>query len=375
MTRMKMQARRRSLRLLAPAALAALALGLSACGGDDSSGDTTAAAQEPKGPELAAVKTYLTDHSAALKGAVADMNAASDEYYALAESYDFDYAKMMKNDRAEVERILGEAKKAFAVANPSYEEMEGIVAGVPRLAHYDVDIDAGSDAKSDPSSAVSFTIDVPGEKPLVQPGNLFFLTETSLYGTNPDLQAEGVEPDINGDGKVEIGEGLPDAKKFKASLKEFQDQADSLDKDAAAFEPTPSDAFTAITVMTPTMGEYFDAWKNSVFIQGKGATEQSFVASSRLNDIRDILTGIDLTYSSVKPLIAEENPQQADQTGQQLTELIDFVTDLRDREEQGQKFKPEQADTFGSEAQSQAEDIAGQVTQAAERLNIQLQES
>ena len=28
-------------------------------------------------------------------------------------------------------------------ANPAYEEMEGIVAGVPRLAQYDVDIDAG----------------------------------------------------------------------------------------------------------------------------------------------------------------------------------------------------------------------------------------
>ena len=35
--------------------------------------------------------------------------------------------------------------------------MEGIVAGVPRLAQYDVDIDAGSDA-STPEDAVSFSL-------------------------------------------------------------------------------------------------------------------------------------------------------------------------------------------------------------------------
>ena len=38
--------------------------------------------------------------------------------------------------------------------------MEGIVAGVPRLAQYDVDIDAGSDA-STPEDAVSFSLTTP----------------------------------------------------------------------------------------------------------------------------------------------------------------------------------------------------------------------
>lgn len=355
---------------------AGVLLGVSGCGGEDSPDATTAAAAVPasEAAQLAGVKTYLTDHTADLSADVKALNAASDDYYALAASEDFDYAALMSNKRPQVEKVLNEAKAAFVEANPAYEEMEGIVAGVPRLAHYDVDIDAGSDAGTDPANAVSFSIDVPGGETLVQPGNLFFLAETALYGTNPDLQAKGADPDINGDGKVEIGEGLPDAKIFRASLAEFQRQADSLDEDANAFEPTPSDAFTAITVMTPTMGEYFDAWKNSVFIQGKGATEESFVASSRLNDITGILSGIVLTYDGVKPLIAEKNPQQADQTQEELKGLLAFVSDLRNREADGTKFQPEQADTFGSEAQSRAEDIAGQVTQAAERLNIQLQE-
>ena len=108
-----------------------------------------------------------------------------------------------------------------------------------------------------------------------QPGNLFFVTETSLYGTNPDFLAKGVKGDIDGDGQVEFGEGLPDADIFSAATKEFEAQAQSLDADAQEFEPTPSDAFTALTVMTPTMSEYFEAWKNSRFVAGAAATEQS----------------------------------------------------------------------------------------------------
>ena len=66
---------------------------------------------------------------------------------------------MLEPNGEEVQRILDESKAAFVDANPAYEEMEGIVAGVPRLAQYDVDIDAGSDA-SDPESAVSFSLDL-----------------------------------------------------------------------------------------------------------------------------------------------------------------------------------------------------------------------
>jgi len=36
--------------------------------------------------------------------------------------------------------LLAESQEAYIAANPAYEEMEGIVAGVPRLAQYDVDI-------------------------------------------------------------------------------------------------------------------------------------------------------------------------------------------------------------------------------------------
>jgi uncharacterized lipoprotein YehR (DUF1307 family) len=353
------------------ASLATLAIALAACGGDDDDDTTTAA---DSGTDLTAVKDYLTDHSAALSEQTTRMRELGDEYLALAEEANFDYAAMLEQNREEVQRILEESKAAFTEANPSYEEMEGIVAGVPRLAQYDVDIDAGADA-SDPESAVSFSLELPNGETLRQPGNLFFITETSLYGTNPDFLAKGVKGDVDGNGKVDFGEGLPDANVYAAATREFEEQAENLDADAQEFEPTPSDAFTAITVMTPTMSEYFEAWKNSRFIAGENASELGFVAASRLSDIADILEGLVLTYDQIEPEIAAENPQQAEQTKKELEDLLAYVEDLRDQEANGKKYTAEEADTLGAEAQRRAEAIAGQVTQAAQQLNVELQEA
>jgi len=349
----------------------ALAASIAGCGDSDSSAESTGA--EASAAELVPVKGYLTDHSADLVEQVGLLKENADEYYDLAKSVDFDYERLLAEHGDEVEQILSDSKDVFVVANPAYEQMEGIVAGVPRLAHYDVDIDAGSDAAT-PEDAVSFTLTTPDGKQLKQPGNLFFLTETALYGTNPDLEAKGVKPDVNGDGKVEFGEGLPDANIYKATLDEFDKQAQSLDEDAAEFEPTPSDALTSIVIMTPTMSEYFEAWKNSRFIAGEGAEELGFVATSRLSDIADILGGILVTYDGMEPMIASENPQQAKQTRKELESLVAFASDLRDREADGEKFTAKQADALGAQAQSQAEAIAGQVTQAAKQLEIELQE-
>ncbi len=354
-------------RIHAALVLSALALGLTACGGDDETDSTDAA----PGADLTAVKDYLTEHSAALAAQTEELKTLGQEYYDLAESVDFDYEALLDEHGEEVATILEDSKRAYAEANPAYEEMEGIVAGVPRLAQYDVDIDAGADA-SDPENAVSYSLELPDGGTLKQPGNAFFVTETSLYGTNEDFLADSSQ-DVDGDGREEFGEGVPDANIYLAMVEKFDELADDLDADAQEFEPTSSDALTAITVMTPTMSEYFEAWKNSRFIAGEDATELGFVAASRLQDIADILEGIQFTYDEVEPIIAEEDPAQADQTGEALNDLLAFVEEIRDREEAGKEYDAEEADTLGSEAQRQAEAIAGQVTQAAQRLGIELQ--
>ena len=363
----RVDGRRAALALAVGAALTA------AVGCGDSEEETTSTqAEATQAVDLAAVKDYLTEHSAELSAETAELKRLGERYYELAESTGFDYEALMAEHGEEVAEILDQSKQAFVKANPAYEEMEGIVAGVPRLAQYDVDIDAGADS-SDPENAVSFSLELPNGKTLEQPGNAFFVTETSLYGTNPDFLVKGVDQDVDGDGKEEFGEGIPDADIYVAMVRKFDEMAKALDADAQAFEPTPSDALTAITVMTPTMSEYFEAWKNSRFIAGEDASELGFVAASRLSDIADILEGIEFTYDEVEPLIADESPAQAKQTAAALGDLLAYVEKLRDNEGQGHQYTAEQADTLGSEAQRQAEAIAGQVTQAAKRLGIELQ--
>jgi hypothetical protein len=357
-------------RVIASLALAAVAAGLGACGGDDD--DASPPASSAGQTDLAAIKRYLTEHSAELASRTEELKVLGERYHELAESSGFDYRALMRDHGEEVARLLERSKRAFEQANPAYEEMEGIVAGVPRLAQYDVDIDAGGNS-SDPENAVSFSLELPNGETLKQPGNAFFVTETSLFGTKPEFLAEGVEQDVDLDGREEFGEGIPDAGIYVATVRKFDELADSLDADAQEFEPTPSDALTAITVMTPTMSEYFEAWKSSRFIAGEDATELGFVATSRLSDIADILEGIRFTYAEVEQLIAEESAAQAEQTGQALAGLLQFVEQLRDRERAGRDYTAEEADTLGSEAQRQAEAIAGQVTQAAARLGIELQ--
>jgi hypothetical protein len=125
--------------------------------------------------------------------------------------------------------------------------------------------------------------------------------------------------------------------------------------------------------MTPTMSEYFGQWKVSRFIAGAKAEEQSFAAASRLQDIEDILSGLVLIYDNVEPAVAKADAAQADQTGRELKRLRDFAADLHAKEQSGKRFSAEEADTLGAEAQQRAEAIAGQVSQAAAQLGIELE--
>ena len=108
---------------------------------------------------------------------------------------------------------------------------------------------------------------------------------------------------------------------------------------------------------------------------GSAATEKAFVSASRLEDIADILGGLVVIYDTVQPRIAQASGAQARQTGRSLRDLRDFAARLRNAEAGGRRFTAEQAETLGSDAQEQAEAIAGQVSQAAGRLEIELPEA
>jgi hypothetical protein len=355
------------------AALVAGAAAVAGCGADEPERvEQPAPRPAAAEPGLGAIKAYLLDHTRALAASTATLAEQGRAYHELAASVGFDYDRLLAERRPRTRALVRDMQATWQQANPQYEEMEGVVAGVPELSEFDTIIDAGADG-SDPENAVPFDVKLPGGRVLKQPGNFFFLTETSLFGTNPAFQAKGVRPDLDGDGRVAFGEALPDANVVLAVTRDFAAQARALDRAARAWRPTRRDAFQALVTMTPTMSEYFEQWKSSRFIAGSRAQEQSFAASSRLKDIEDILSGLVLIYDNVRPAVAQADPAQAAQTGRELRALRELAAKLRRREDAGTRFTPEQADTLGAEAQRRAEAIAGQVSQAAGQLGIQLE--
>jgi hypothetical protein len=361
---------------LCAAAMAVSALALAGCGSDESASSestaaTTAEVQSTTAAALTPIKTYLLDHTTRLTAATAELSKQADEYAALATKVGDDQLLADAN-REQTATLVEGLQKSWRAANPAYEEMEGIVAGVPSLASYDNILDAGSDG-SDPENAVPFDLTYADGTVLKKPGNYFFLTETALWGSEPTFVVEGTKADLNDDGKVEYGEALPLPQHIAAAAKGMHEQALKLEADAKAWQPSDADVFNAVVVMTPTMAEYFEAWKNSRFVAGDKATEASFIGASRLTDITGILKGIVVIYDAIEPTVASEDAQTAEQTGENLESLYTYVVKLRDAEADGRTFNAEQADTYGTEAQKRAEAIAGQVSQAADALGIEIE--
>ena len=332
------------------------------------SGATAAPRAEAPGANLVPVKAYLLDHTARLHGFTKQFQTVANRYYASAKRAGFAYPRLARS--SSVRADLARAKSLWTAGNPYYERVEGVVAGTPSLAVYDVILDAGSSATEDPASAVPFDLRLPNGKVLRKPGNLFNLTEGMLWGTLPAYL--GAKADLDGDGRREFGEVLPEANAFKAAADAFVLYAAKLDRSARAWRPTASDAFTSVVVMVPTMSEYFGQWKTSRFVLGDRASSTSFNVVSRLSDIGDILGGLRVIYSGIRPAIARVDTAQAAQTKRELAALDGYVAKLRQQERTGRRFTPQQADVLGREAQERATAIAGQVAQAAARLRVKI---
>lgn len=334
---------------------------------------TPVAEENSSSTDLSGIKTYLLDKSSELTSSSKSLKEASDKYYALAEAANFDYAALWESNPVEVSAALTEAKSAWMAASPLYEQMEGIVAGTPSLAEYDVILDAGASGEEDPENAVPFDLTLPDRRVLPKPGNLFGVLESTLWGTY-DPFTTGIDADLDGNGTVDFGEKLPDANVLKAGADALDMYTTELGTASSEWQPTESDAFTSLVVMVPTMSEYFNSWKNSRFILGDASEQRDFVVISRLADIQNILGSLQIVYSEVKPLVESTDAAQAAQIEQSLADLKNFVGEVHSKEQGGYQHTPEEADVLGAEAQNRATAIAGQVAQIAAKLNIQIEE-
>lgn len=351
----------------------AAAMALAACGGGSEPGSTAAATSTTPAAigraDVTGIKDYLIEHGAQMEESTAAMRADAEAYFDLVEAGGFDYGAAWADGRDELIELLGGAKERWILAHNDYELVEGIVAGVPSLSHYDTWIDAGPPAAEDPQEAVEWALELDDGRTIESPGNIFHhVLETTLWGTVPEYTAQ--RADLNGDGEDELGEVLPDAHVFLAATEALNEATSELNAAIAGWEPTAEDAFTALLTMIPTMGEYFEEWKLSSFITGE---DPRFVAQTRLVDIKGIGTSLSVIYSHLAPAVAAEDAALDQQIETGFEDLLTYVDQVRTEEEAGTDFGPEQADAMGTEAQDKAQALAALVAQAATALGLDVE--
>jgi hypothetical protein len=315
-----------------------------------------------------ATKTYLVTGGGEMLQHVTQIQADAQAYFDLLKAVNFDYQKAWDASADQIKPLVSDARAEFILAHNNYEHIEGIVAGVPTLADFDVWIDAGPTGADDPENARDWTLTLDDGRSFEKPGNLFhWLLETTLWGTQADHT--GLRVDFDGNGTDERGDALPDAHFWLAIANQFVEATTQLNSAIATWEPSLEDSFTALATMIPTMGDYFQEWKNSTFVSGQ---DPRFVAQSRLVDVKGIASSLSVIYSNVDLDVTGKDATLNDQIDSGFTDLMDFLDDTYAQEQDGKHFSAEQADALGEQAQTKADNLAALVGQAASLLNLTL---
>jgi len=322
---------------------------------------------------LDGVKQYLLGYADKMSTNARAFQVAATEYYDAVKAADFDYTKAW-GDGTTLRPILLKLRETWAAADNAYENVEGIVAGVPSLAEYDVLLDSGR-AEGEGDNVAQITLKLPDGKEVKNPGSFYnWLIEPQLFGTKAEWVALK-DIDVDGDGKVGFGDVLPDANLLKGSADGLVEYTNKAIDAIKAWTPTDQDAFQALVTMTPTMDEYFGNWKDSRFVSGDAAADQvAFVGKTRLEDVSRIVESIKTIYGGVHPTIATKNTELAAQIDKGYADLNTLVADTLTKEKSGTQFTPAQAETLGKEAQDRAQALAGQVAQAAALLGITVEQ-
>ncbi|WP_412029452.1 imelysin family protein [Deinococcus yunweiensis] len=319
--------------------------------------------------DLSSVKTYLGGKITTQLGGTLALKTAADTYYDLARQANFDYRALARSPQARAAVLA--ARSGWTKASPAYEDIEGIVAGVESLRAFDVILDAGTSGAEGGEDVVPFDLTLPSGKVLAKPGNLFGVTEGTLWGTVKAF-GSGVPADLNGNGKMDFGDTLPDANVLKAAATELHAQSGRLQQAARAWNPTREDVFGALIGNVPTVGPvFFEDWKTSPFVLGTRSQRTDFVVISRMSDLSGNVSSWRAMYRGLSADVKGRNPALDTQIQAGLNELATYVGRLVSRE-QTRRYTPEQAEAMQREAQNRATVITGRLTQAAALLGVKV---
>ena len=90
---------------------------------------------------------------------------------------------------------------------------------------------------------------------------------------------------------------LPRPEVLTAAAKDVNKKLGELLADAKSWNASVSDCFGAMMVMTPTLSDYFEDWKESRYAKDKSGR---FQAVSRVSDMRGIMGSCKVMYEAVE---------------------------------------------------------------------------
>ncbi len=314
------------------------------------------------------VKEFELTHAKKLHEQAKVLKELADDYYNDLKAYNFDYAKSWQVNKEDLAKDVQAMQRAWIEASSNYEIIEGIVAGMPQTVKYDLILDAGIPASEGDEDVAPHDLECGGKCKFTtkKPGNFFHnLLEPTLWGTHANYVGKKV--DLNGDGVISKGEVLPHAKWLKCVATNFERHTSNLVKDINGLDMTLTDVFTAELTMIPTMGDYFEDWKNGKIL-GKS---EAFIALSRIFDIKGISGGLKVAYmEAISPELAKKNSKLDQKIKLGFFELTSFVDNIYMDEEAGKKFKPEDADAYAAKAQDMADRLSALIAKGAKILHI-----
>ncbi len=301
---------------------------------------------------VASVKDYLLQRLEKVQTASEDFFKNSEAYAALVSENGGTVENAWKGQPAKMEKLIAAMQGNYKDMDSfGYETIEGIVAGVPSLADYDIYLDAGVPASEGPDDVAPVVLVLDDGKKIENQGALFtYIIEPTLWGGDKRWS-------------VPAGNGtpLPFPDILVASAKDVNKKIGELVADAKAWNASVADCFGAMVVMTPTLSDYFEDWKESRYSPDKSGR---FQAVSRVSDMRGIMGSCQVMYEAVEKNVAEKDKALAKSVISGFKEIMAFLDKIEAREKQGE-IKGAEIDELATQAKEKTDKLVPQIEQSA----------
>ncbi len=316
------------------------------------------------GAQEAAPASTLADVKAYLVAAVDKMKAASEDFV----KDSFEYSELIRNHKTVAAAYKNEPAKLDALVlrmqenykamdSFGYETVEGIVAGVGSLSDYDIYLDAGVPSAEGPDDVAPVTLDLGNGEKIDRQGSLFtYIIEPALWGGDRRWIVEAG------------GKKLPRPEVLAAAAKDVDGKIGSLKKDSHAWNPNQEDLFGAMVLMTPTLSDYFEDWKESRFAEQKSGR---FQAVSRISDMRGIMSSCAVMYKAVLPGVSAKDKALGKSVDLGFDGILSFIDLLEKREKEG-ALKEAEIDELAAQAKEKTDKLVPQIEQSAAVAGIRI---